>query len=116
MENEDNNINTTNSENTGNTTLNNSKNNYIKINNFNKINPNIKYNKKNKINNIKTQNNRRNNKVNFIKRDIYYIPQKDFSRSLIKNSETVKKITSKENLNFCSQISKNNRNVSIIVP
>ena len=113
MENGDNNINTTNTENTGNTTLNNSKNNYIKINNFNKINPNIKYNKKNKINNIKTQNNRRNNKVNFIKRDIYYIPQKDFSRSLIKNSETVKKITSKENLNFCSQISKNNRNVSI---
>ena len=101
--------------NISNTNNNNANDNIIKINNnnnINKINTNIKFNK---INNIKNQsaNNRRINKLNFIKRDIYYIPQKDFSKSLIKNSESVKKIISKDVRNICPPLSKNNRNVSI---
>ena len=103
----------------GNNTLINSKNNYIKINNYNynKINPNIKYSKISKTNNAKNQNlnqnNRRINRINLIKRDIYYIPQKDFSRSLIKNSESLRKVITKDNFNFQSQMPKSNRNVSI---
>ena len=94
---------------------NNENDNIIKINNninVNKINTNYKFNK---INNVKNQsvNNRRINKLNFIKRDIYYIPQKDFSKSLIKNSESVKKIISKDLRNICRPLPKNNRNVSI---
>ena len=112
---------TENEDNNGNNTLNNSKNNFIKINNYNynynKINPNIKYKKISKTNNTKNQipnqNNRRINRINLIKRDIYYIPQKDFSRSLIKNSESVRKVILKDNLNFQSQMPKSNRNISI---
>ena len=91
---------------------NNNNKNYIKVNNYNKINTNSKYNK---INPAKSQNQniRRLNKINFNKRDIYYIPQNDFSRSLIKNSESVKKIMPKERINICSHIPKSNRNVSI---
>ena len=86
--------------------------NYIKVNNYNKINTNVKHNK---INPAKSQNQniRRLNKINFNKRDIYYIPQNDFSRSLIRNSESVKKIMPKERINVCSQIPISNRNVSI---
>ena len=110
---------TENEDNNGNNALNNSKNNYIKINNYhyNKINPNIKYSKISKTNNTKnqnaSQNNRRINRINLIKRDIYYIPQKDFSRSMIKNSESVRKVLPKDNFNFQSQMPKSNRNVSI---
>ena len=110
---------TENEDNNGNNALNNSKNNYIKINNYhyNKINPNIKYSKISKTNNAKNQNlnqnNRRINRINLIKRDIYYIPQKDFSRSLIKNSESLRKVITKDNFNFQSQMPKSNRNVSI---
>ena len=86
--------------------------NYIKGNNYNKINPNVKFNKINKAKS-QNQNFRRLNKTIFNKRDIYYIPQNDFSRSLIKNSESVKKIMPKERINICSQIPKSNRDVSI---
>ena len=86
--------------------------NYIKINNYNKINTNVNYNK---INPARSQNQniRRLNKINFNKRDIYYLPQKDFSRSLIRNSESAKKIMSKERINIYSQIPISQRNVSI---
>jgi len=57
-------------------------------------------------------NNKRINKNNFIKRDIYYIPQKDFSRSLIRNSESMKKMQ-KGNINICPIMANNNRNDSI---
>ena len=90
---------------------NNNKNlNYIKNNNYNKNNP--KYNKINPIKNNQMKNSRRMNKIHS-KRDIYYLPQKDFSRSLIKNSESVKKLVAKNNINIYSEIPKLNRNVSI---
>ena len=84
--------------------------NYIKDNNYNKINPNIMYNKINPIKNMK--NFRKMNKINS-KKDIYYLPQKDFSRSLIKKSESVKKIMTKNNINIYSEFPKIARNVSI---
>ena len=96
-------------ENNTNTSSNiNNKNNYIKINNnYNKMNTNNKYNK---INNLKSQNaiNKR-----LRKKDLYYIPQKDYSRSLIKNSESMRKILQKGNINICPIIPKNDRNISI---
>ena len=90
-------------ENNTNTNSNNNKNNYIKIN----TNTNNKYNK---INNLKSQN-AINKRIR--KRDLYYIPQKDYSRSLIKNSESMRKILQKGNINICPIIHKNDRNVSI---
>ena len=76
-------------------------------NNYNKIIPNNKYNK---INNLKNQNG-----INKIirKRDLYYIPQKDYSRSLIKNSESMRKTLQKGNINIYPIIPKNDRNISI---
>ena len=79
--------------------------NYIKINNNN-----LKYNK---INNNKIQNPkiRKLNKIN--KRDVYYIPQNDFSKSIIRNSESVNKIPKKNDLNIFNNRPNTNRNVSI---
>ena len=84
------------------------KNNYIKINNnFNKININNKHNKNNDLKNQIAINKR------IRKRDIYYIPQKDYSRSLIKNSESIRKVMEKEKINLCPITPKTNRNISI---
>ncbi len=44
------------------------------------------------------------------KRDIYYIPQKDYSKSLIRNSKSMKKKISR---NMCPSLIKNERNMSI---
>ena len=80
--------------------------------NIGKNNNNIKFNEINNINN-KNINNGKINNINLIKRDLYYIPQKDFSKSLIKNSESMKKIMSKEIKNLCPPLSNKDRNVSI---
>ena len=79
--------------------------NYVKINNTNLKHP--------KINNITNQNPniRKINKIN--KRDIYYIPQNDFSKSLIRNSESLNKIYPKNNLNINNKRPNTNRNFSI---
>ena len=93
--------------------------NIIKINNINKLNNNVKYNK---ITALKNQslNNRRFNRSNFIRRDIYYMPQKNLSKSLIKNSESMNKIKDKDFITFAPPIvnnkgnnNNNNRNISI---
>jgi hypothetical protein len=73
--------------------------NIIKINNIGKFNNNSKYNRINKMKNLSV-NNRRINRIAFIKRDIYYMPQKDFSKSLIRNSESLNKIKPKEFMTF----------------
>jgi hypothetical protein len=73
--------------------------NIIKINNIGKFNNNSKYNRINKMKN-QSVNNRRVNRIAFIKRDIYYMPQKDFSKSLIRNSESLNKIKPKEFMTF----------------
>jgi hypothetical protein len=73
--------------------------NIIKINNIGKFNNNSKYNRINKMKN-QSVNNRRINRIAFIKRDIYYMPQKDFSKSLIRNSESLNKIKPKEFMTF----------------
>ena len=77
-----------------------------------KINTNIKYNKINYVKNPNI-NNRRKSKNFLNKKEIYYLPQKNFTRSLIKNSEALTKCKQIEEPNKVCVLSKTNRNVSI---
>ena len=74
---------------------------------------NSEYNINNKNFNDCKKNNNNIRKINekiIKKRDIYYIPQKDYSSSLIRNSKSMKKIISR---NICPSLIRNERNMSI---
>ena len=77
---------------------------------------NFEHNSKNISNNNfydckKSKNNIRKINENISKKkDIYYIPQKDYSNSLIRNSKSMKKIISR---NVCPSLIRNERNMSI---
>jgi len=64
----------------------------------------------NNCKNSKKNNHRKINEIISKRRDIYYIPQKDYSSSLIRNSKSMKKIISR---NVCPSLLRNERNFSI---